>query len=167
MSKGFKLYELSDKYEQVLDMVANGDLALEDVEDTLEALKDQFEIKAENIGKIIIMLNGYVDSIDNEIKRLKDRKDHMKNSVANMKDYLKYNFQRLGVKKVSGSILDLRLQKNPPSVNILDETKIPIDFMKIIPEERKPDKKAILDAYKNGQLIDGIEIIQDESIRIK
>lgn len=57
------------------------------------------------------------------------------------------------------------LRKNK-KVEVLDETKIPLEYMteKI---ERKPDKKELAKLLKTGQEIAGVELIETESLQVK
>jgi hypothetical protein len=45
------------------------------------------------------------------------------------------------------------LRSGPPSIEILNEDKIPIDFL--VPQPPKPDKRAILQALTQGAIIPG------------
>lgn len=61
--------------------------------------------------------------------------------------------------------LKCRYEKNK-KVEVLDETKIPLEYMteKI---ERKPDKKELAKLLKTGQEIAGVELIETESLQVK
>ena len=48
-----KLYEISSQYNQFLQAVENGDIPIEAVSDTLEAIEGEFEDKADNIACLI------------------------------------------------------------------------------------------------------------------
>lgn len=68
-------------------------------------------------------------------------------------------------KKVDAGMFKVSLRKNK-KVEVLDETKIPLEYMteKI---ERKPDKKELAKLLKTGQEIAGVELIETESLQVK
>ncbi|HEP3061003.1 TPA: siphovirus Gp157 family protein, partial [Streptococcus pyogenes] len=68
-------------------------------------------------------------------------------------------------KKVDAGMFKVSLRKSK-KVEILDETKIPLDYMqeKI---EYKPMKSEISKALKSGIDISGVELIETESLQVK
>ena len=68
--------------------------------------------------------------------------------------------------KIKTSLNTISIQKNAPSVNVLDEKLIPKEFRK---EEVvvSIDKKSILFKLKEGIEIEGCELKQTESLRIR
>ena len=71
-----------------------------------------------------------------------------------------------GATEIQTSIGKWRIQKNPPSVNVVDASKIPKRFL--IQQEPAIDKKAMLTEFRNtGEEIDGVEITQTEGVRFR
>ncbi len=60
----------------------------------------------------------------------------------------------------------LAVKKNPPSVKILDDLVIP-DAYRQVETVQKILKKEILNDLKNGVVIPGCEIVQDQRLEIK
>lgn len=157
-----KLYELSQNYQMVLDMIEDGN---EEYLDTLESLGEAIEEKAENTAKLIKSLDAQTEVIKAEEKRLADRRRALENKAKRMKEYLQENLEAAGIKKVKGQLLTVAIQKNPPSLNVVDESLIDQSYF----IEQKPalDKKALLQAIKDGAEVEGVEIKQTESVRIR
>jgi hypothetical protein len=155
-----KLYELTDNYARLLEMVEAG----EDVADTLEAITDAIEVKAENIAKVIRSIEAQAKVIGEEEKRLTDRRRSLENESGRIKQYLELELRRVGLDKVKGNIFTVAIQKNPPSCEVTDESLIPAEFMKMV---TSIDRKGILDAIKSGQAVPGAEIKHSESLRIR
>lgn len=65
------LYELTDEYRQLMEMMEDESIDQEVLRDTLEGLDGELEIKAENYAKVIAELGGKVNVLDREIERLK------------------------------------------------------------------------------------------------
>ena len=135
--------------------------------DTLDSIKDAFDVKAENVAKAVKEIEGQANMIDEEIKRLTKRKTTMKNNANSMKVYLQEQMERVGTRKVQGELLTVAIQKNAPSVRVIDERKIPEEYF--IPQPSKLDKTQLKTKLKNGvEMPEGsAELIQTESVRIR
>jgi predicted nuclease with TOPRIM domain len=157
-----KLYELTHNYLSVMEMAEEMDT--ETLRDTLESIQEEIEDKAENIAKLIKNLNADVDALKAEEKRLADRRKSIENKVTNLKDYLFNQLEVSGLTKVKRPTITVSIQNNPPSLKVLDESLLS-DYM--IPVDPKLDKKAIMQAIKDGQEVEGVEVHQTKGIRIR
>ena len=165
-SKGegnLKLYELTENYAKLLEMAEEMDT--DAIVDTLEALQEAIEDKAENIAKLIRNLEADVKVIRDEEKRLAERRQVIENKVERLKSYLQEQLEIAGIDKVKRPTITVAIQKNPPSVDIIDETLIPADFF--VSQPAKLDKKAILERLKNGEEVPGVTLKQTKGVRIK
>ena len=73
-----------------------------------------------------------------------------------------------GKTKVETDRFTARIQRNAPSLNVIDEDSIPDDWF-VVPETKpRLDKRNLLKHIKEtGEIVDGVELKQTESIRIK
>ena len=150
-----KLYEISNQIR---------DLALfEDNEQTslaLQELTEDFNTKALNIAKLTKELNADIDAIDNETKRLYDRKKSLQGKIDGFKEYLMTNMIQSDIPQIKDSIITISIRNNPPSVDLVN-TAVIDDRYAII--KREFDKKAMLDDFKRtGELPLGVNIITDK-----
>ncbi len=156
------LYELSTNYLQIQEMIMEG---AEGLEDTLESLNDAIEEKAVGYAKVIKNIEGQVLAIKEEEKRLAERRRSLESNIKRLKENLELSMLDTGKKKIKTNLFTFNIQKNPPSVKILDEEAIPSDYL--VKQKPKIDKKAIINDLKNGVEVEGVEIKQDESLRIR
>lgn len=156
-----KLYELTESYQNVLDIAEQ--LEAETLKDTLDAITESIEVKAENTAKVIKTVNAEIEALDTEIKRMSSRKSTLKNNVESMKRYLKEELEKVELDKVKGQHLTIRIQNNPQGVLVEDESKL---GAYLVEQPKKLDRKAILADLKDGKEIDGAEIQQGRSLRI-
>lgn len=160
-----KLYEISDRYRNIQELLDNPDLPEVDILNALNKIDEEFDTKAENIAKLISSLNADIDGMTKEIKRLQNRKSVMEHRADDLKSYIYEHMKAIKKKKIKGALFTLSIQKNSPSVNVLDEGAIPGRYK--IPQPPKLDKKAILTDLKQGVEVNGTEIKQGTSLRIR
>lgn len=156
------LYTLTENYLTVLEMAENGD---EGLADTLESIEEAIESKAENTAKVIKQLEANAEMVANEVRRLSERKTTLDNNAKHLKVYLQDQLDKCGKSKIKGEIFTVALQNNPQSVEVVDETKIPLEFF--IQQEPKLDRKELLTHLKAGEEIAGVTIKQTKSLRIR
>lgn len=155
------LYELSVAFQEVQNM----ELDPEVMKDTLDSIEDAIENKAENIAKLVRNLESDVSAYKEEEDRLKTKRQAMENKVKWLKTYLEDNMKLTGKTKFKSGMFNFSIQKNPASVNILDERIIPEEFL--IPQLPKIDKTALKDVLKTGVEVPGAELKQTEGLRIR
>lgn len=158
-----KLYELTDNYMQLVELADQ--LDEETFRNTLESIQDSIEDKVENTAKVIKSIEADVQAIKEEEKRLKERRQALEKKIDNIKDYLKEQLEKAGIDKVKRPTITVSIQKNPPSVKVIDEKLIPSSFM--IAKAPELDKKAVLEKLKGGEEVPGVELFQGRSLRIK
>jgi predicted nuclease with TOPRIM domain len=158
-----RLYELSTRYAELLELADS--LDQETFQDTLLSLEDAIEEKTENTAKLIKCLEADSKAIKEEEQRLADRRKALENRVADLKKYLFEQLEFAGLDKVKRPTITVSIQLNNPSVEVLDESIIPSDYM--IPQPASIDKKSILQALKDGAVIDGCQLKRTRGLRIK
>jgi hypothetical protein len=161
------LYELSKSVALIVQDVvdAEGELSTE-LEKRLENTGLAFKDKAFNIGKWCLNIDGNVESIDRELVRLEHRKRTQQNLQKRLKDYLKYCMENAGLNKLDLQTFIISIAKNPPSVEIDDEEKLPAQYTTII-ETKTIDKKKLLADIKDHE-IPGAHLVTDKvHLRIK
>ncbi|BAH07965.1 siphovirus Gp157 family protein [Clostridium kluyveri] len=160
-----KLYEISERYKNIQVLLDNPELPNEEIKKALDNIGEEFDTKAENVAKVISSMNSDADGIKKEIERLQERKRVVENRVKGLKTYIYEQMQSTGKKKIKGILFTLAIQKNAPSVNVINEDVVPEQYK--VPQPYKLDKKAILEALKQDIKIDGVEIKQGTSLRIR
>ena len=156
------LYELTDSYQKILQLIEDGG---EGLEDTLESITDAIEEKADGYGKVIKNIEAQIEAIKNEEKRLADRRKSLESSVKRLKDSLYESMKVTETKRIKSELFTFNIQNNPPSLNIENEDAIPFEYYQ--PQAPKLDKKELLNAIKNGLEIEGVSIKQGEGLRIR
>ena len=160
-----KLYELTQNYLNLQELLENEEIPKEMVIDALDNVGEELEAKAENIAKLIKTLEIDITGYKAEETRLALKRKSLENRVKSLKEYLDNAMKVTGKTKFKGQLFSFSIQKNPPSVNVIDEKLIPEEYF--IPQEPALDKKRLLSDLKSGIKVEGAEVKQTESLRIK
>ena len=162
------LYELTEDYMNLLELAEDPDIDEQAFMDTLEGIEGALEDKAEDYAKVIRTLEGDAAACDAESKRLRNKKQTIENNIKRMKTALQYAMEATGKTKFKTALFSFGIQKNPAAV-VIDEgyiENIPDRFL--IPQDPQIDKKAIKEALKAGEDLEGIaHLEQTESLRIR
>ena len=135
-----------------------------DLNAALENIDDEIETKADNIAKVLRDFDGDIEALKSEEERLAKKRKAIENRQKYLKEYLQNAMLVLDKRKFKTDLFSFNIQKNAPSLKILDESKIPEDYYKI---EKKLNKNDLKEAVKNGLFEDAAELVQTESLRIR
>ena len=97
------LFELKDSYQQVYDLIVEQEDE-QILKDTLESINDAIEEKADGYVAVIKSLESDNNAIDEEIKRLKQRKNSNQNGVKRLKESLQEVMEQTGKEKFKTSL---------------------------------------------------------------
>ncbi|MGV6935906.1 siphovirus Gp157 family protein [Paenibacillus sp. CMM36] len=162
-----KLYELGEQYRLFNNFVDsawdNDDLTEDDLQlyiETLESIEDELSNKAENIAKFMKNIEGDIKALKEEEDRLAKKRKYLQNKVEGLKSYTQAVLEVNKIDKIDAGLFKVRLQKNPPSINIVNEKAIPNTYR--IPQPDKIDTKGLLAAVKQGEVVEGVELVTDK-----
>ncbi len=162
----FKLYELTEMYQNIWDLIGDDEFDLLSLEKALQNIEENIEIKAENTAKLIKGIDADIEVLKTEEKRLADRRKALENKKEGIKGYLENHLRIIGIDKVKTPLFTVALQNNPPSVNVLDEKLIPKNYVKTV-TTTSISRKDLLEDLKQGLIIEGAELRQTKSLRIR
>lgn len=168
------LYQLTSNYMQIIEL--SNQLDEETFLDTLESIEEPLAMKMANYVKVIRSIEGDIEMIDKEVKRLAELKASKNNTISRLKQTLLDSVEIVGevnpktggkklVVKDDPFVKSIYTQKNPPSVQVLEEDEIPEDYK--VKQPDKVDSKAILAAYKEDIEVPGVVINQGIGIRYR
>lgn len=128
--------------------------------DTLEAVIGQFEVKAQSVTAYALNTDAEIKAIDEHIKHWQARKKALQNQSEQIKAYLLRQMQAAGIKeiKADNGTFTVKIAKNPPSVDVYDESLLPEHLLRV---KTEPDKTAIKAALKAGEDVQGARMVTD------
>jgi hypothetical protein len=166
-----KLYEIAGQYRQLAEKLADGDFDPTTIADTIEAsgLTDALQEKAQGVEMVARAAEMYLPAIDAEIERLKALKARRQRIAEGLREYVRMNMETAGIERIECPLFRITLKKNPPAVEVLDDSEVPLRFWvtpKPKPPERRIDKAAVKDAIKAGEDVPGCRLVQATRIDI-
>lgn len=160
-----KLYALTDRYKTIENMLDREIeyISQDEIRETLANIKDDIEEKVCSIGKLVLELRNDIESVKTEEDRLAKRRAGFTSKMEWLKNYLLVEMQSANTLKVKKDVVSVSVQNNPPSAELIDIEQVPEQYIRIIPEKREPDKKTIIEHFKEtGELVPGVNIITDK-----
>ena len=160
-----KLYKLTERYKAIENMLDREieHISQDEIKETLANIKDDIEDKVSSIGKLVLELKSDIESVKAEEDRLARRRSGFTGKMEWLKNYLLTEMQTANVLKVKKDVISVSVQNNPPSAELVDLELVPEQYVRVIPERREPDKKAIIEHFKEtGELVAGVNIITDK-----
>lgn len=164
------LYVINEQIKLIDYLLDNPELEETDkeyAEAVKKVLLEDMGSNAEEIYKYIKETEARVEAKKQEEKRLYDLRKAEENKIDRLKELIKESMDILGERKIETDLGYFNIRKNPLKVNILDETKIPKEFIDVKTVE-SVNKKGLLERFKEtGELIDGVSFEQGESLQIR
>lgn len=162
------LYEIAAEYRQDLEKLSQLDLPEEVVRDTIESMSGALEEKAKNIGFLIRHLEAVEHGIQEAEAQMLRRRRALKKRIDELHDYTLGVMMQNGIHKIETPYFTLSQAKNPPSVDVYEQSLIPQEYF-THPEPPPPvlNKRAIMDAMKAGEEVPGCRIKQKVRLEIK
>lgn len=148
-----RLYELTEQWDTVFNMMEDGETDEQVIFDTLESIEGEIEDKADNYAKMIRNLQADVDALKAEEERLYRRRKSAENHIQKLKDTLQANLEFIGKTKFKTDLFSFSVSKNggkqPLSITEnLDE--IPGKYL--IPQPPKVNNDAVRELLKDKEV---------------
>ena len=160
------LYQIEQEYLNIVQSIidAGGEIT-EEQETALSISKEQLQNKGVCYGFIVKELEGNIDLIDLEIKRLNALKKPLVNSIDRLKNNLSQAMQMFEVTELKTPLLKINFRKSE-SVEIEDLALLDSNFIKTT-ITKAADKIAIKEAIKQGENVQGAVLVTNQNLQIK
>lgn len=161
------LYQLTGNWLEMANKLSDMDLDAQTIADTIEGSDEQMalEEKAQGYEMVARNFEASIPAIDHEIKRLQDMKKAKQARADALRKRVKDTMLTMGVQKIACPLFELRIQKNPASVEVYEDDLVPKEFWRT--PDPVIDKAALKEALKAGQEVQGARLTPGDSLRIK
>lgn len=159
------LYQLTNNYETVLNMLYDEDADEQMILDTLEAIEGEIEDKADNYAKIIKELEAKQNARKKEAKRLTESAKVFENREKALKSNLFNSMKATGKTKFATDLFSFNIAKNGGKQTLTIDGEVPEEYTKAVIEN---DTDKIRQALENGEKLTFAHLEpRGESLRIK
>ena len=160
-----KLYELTDAYAELAALLDE----CESEEEAAQLWAQMDEIgasiaeKADNYARFLRNKQTEVDGLCKEIERLQKRKRSAENQIEQLREHMKFAMGVAGATEIKTALGKWTVRRNPPRVEVIDESEIAPEFFD--PQPPKLLKSKLQQHWKEtGEIPDGCDVVQSESI---
>ena len=142
------LYELTNNYETVLNMLYDENIDEQMILDTLESIDGEIEDKADGYAKIIKELEAKRDARKAEAKRLTDSASVFDNRIKGLKLNLFNAMKQTGKTKFATELFTFNIAKNGGKQALTIDGEVPEEYTKTIIENDTDKIRADLESGK-------------------
>ena len=160
------IYEIKNDYLELISKIIENEGEIDsETETALQINRTDLETKGINYAYVIKQLDADCDAIDLEVKRLNALKKVRSNAVERLKANISSAMLLFEVEEIKTPLIKLNF-RNSESVEITNEEVLADKFL-VVKTTTSPDKKAIKDAIKNGEVVEGAVISYNKNLQIK
>lgn len=156
------LFEMTQQAHDLYELLQGEIIDEQTFKDTLEAIGT--EEKIEGYCQVIKNLQADLDMFKAEADRIAERMKPIKNNIDRMKESLLTFLKVSGQEKVKAGTFSVAVSRTEQT-KVIDETLIPAQYK--TPQPDKISLTAIKSAIKNGEVVNGAEIVINEGVRIR
>lgn len=170
------IYELTEQQQAVYDKIFWLDESDEDYEQkkaeldaALKSITGSAENKLDFFSKIWLESKFKLEARDIALKYAQKRKKQEEKAEDRLKNIVTTIMSTFDIKRYDGDICSLSRSLSPGSVVFNEHFSIDsLDsrFVKLIPETKEPIKSAIQKALKDGEHVEGCELLKSDVVRI-
>jgi len=142
-----KLYEISEQFRNLQSLLDDEMIDAQTFSDTLETIEADFTDKARNCVMMQRELEMRLSAIKAEKERLSKLERAQNAAIERIEEYLRHNMEVTNHDKLDLGIFSLTLKKASLKLpNEINESELPAEYFKVIPESKSLDKVALLSA---------------------
>lgn len=130
IAKAFTLFQIEESLMLLAESAEEEGLTPE-IETALTAYLEGAVEKRDRVAEFIRFCEAMAELAKAEVKRLQARQKHFEATAERVSGMVLRIIDFLGVKKLEGRTNTLKKRKCPPSVNVIDEQKIPAEYKRV------------------------------------
>ena len=130
LAKAFTLFQIEESLVLLAESAEDEGLTPE-IETALTAYLEGAVEKRDRVAEFIHFCEAMAELAKAEVKRLQGRQKHFEATAERVSRMVLHVLDWLRVKKLEGRTNTLKKRRCPPSVNVIDEQKIPAEFKRV------------------------------------
>ncbi len=159
------LFNIQQEYLELASALEHGEVTPE-LETQLAITETALQTKAVGYAHIIREGKANIAAMKDEIARIQGLLKSEQNKVDRLETAISNAMQMFGVHEVKTPLVKLSFRRSEAVVGDANAA-LPDEFVRVVPEQRKPDLPAIKSAIKEGREVDGYRIEERFNLQIK
>ena len=163
------MYQIESDYLAAIEAIeqAEGEIT-PDMETALAINQVELEVKASNYAMFILEKRGEIQTIDDELKRLTQRKKSINSITQRLEDSIANAMKIYNVEKITTPLVTLsfRASERMEKAVLFDLSAIPKQYLTEV-TTTEIDTIGIKSALKAGHKIEGFELVKRQNLQIK
>lgn len=143
------------KWQELSAILSQEDIDAETLVDTLDGETELMEALCV-VADSILDDNTMIDGIKSTLEKLNARKSRIEKAAETKRNIILQAMDRADIKTVTNPLFTLTKRIVPPKAMVVDESLLPSRFFE--PQPPKLNKKALNDAIKGGEDLEGVEM---------
>lgn len=165
-----KLYEINQKYLEILEAIENEEIPMDCIKDALDSIEGDFETKLDSIVSYIKNLKIEKEAIRDEMKTLQARVKSKENKIDGLTEYVKTSMEIFSKKKIETPRNVISVRKSPEKLVIKNEELAKEMLTKIeggVIIETRINKQLLKEKMKEGESFEFAELKAGKTLMIK
>ena len=130
LAKTLSLFQIEESLALLAES-AEADGLTPEIEEALAAYLEGAVEKRDRVAEFIRFCEGMAELAKAEVKRLQARQKHFEVAAERVSSMVLRVLDWLGAEKLEGRTNTMKKRKCPPSVNVIDEQKIPAEYKRV------------------------------------
>ena len=144
LAKAFTLFQIEESLVLLAESAEEEGLTPE-IEAALTTYLESAVEKRDRVAEFIHFCEAMAELAKAEVKRLQARQKHFESTARRVSAMVLNVLDWLGMKKLEGRTNTLKKRKLPPSVNVIDEPRIPAEYKRVTVTLPLPQWRVLLD----------------------
>lgn len=144
------LYELTNEYQDLLDLLEDGEAPEEAVNDTLSMILGDIEDKAEDYCKVMKQLQTDADALKAEKQRIAAKQSAIEKNIERMRSALLHAMLLTGLNKIKKPLFTISTRTTQKVFLDVPEEELPKEFQKVTV---KADMKGLEEFMKDNAML--------------
>lgn len=158
----FKLYDLTDRYKNLVDLLSNKEIDKNLIYNSLETIEEEISVKVENTTKVLKSLELEAKALKEEEERIKKRRQALERNYKNLKEYVQESLLKANLRNIKTKLFTFYFRKTKKIV--LDEEQIDSKYKKMV---KQTDIASIRIDLEEGKEVRGAKLVENESLIIR
>lgn len=160
------LYELTNECQDLMDKMDDPSVDKEALKEAIDLTKENLRNKIEGYIKVYMNNQAKIESVHNEIDRLKQRENMLKDRTDVLADSILTVMQLCGLTKIETDLFTAKIKTGNGKVVVTDEDLLDSKFFNVKPSKPTLDRTALRKAILAGEDIEGASIEKEVSLDV-